>query len=404
MSAESISELRAKINERNSQLAAIQKEIDKYELELEKVGAEKSTLITAIKKLDITRNKLLADVRKTQTEIDNETLNIQKLSIEISEKEEKIQQNNQAIAEAIRRINEADNFTMLEGVLADEKLSKFWETMETLDRFQVELKKDVERLQDIKDALFENKNEVEARRTTLVSKKVELDGKKGVVEQNKAETNSLLKVTKNKELTYQELLDQKIEQREQFEQELFEYESQLQFVLDPGRLPSAGKGILKWPLNHIRITQQFGKTSDSGRLYSSGTHNGIDFGVSTGTNVYAALGGVVEGVGDTDRYAGCLSYGKWVLIRHNNGLSTLYAHLSGFAVSVGEGVSTEQLIGYSGNTGYSTGPHLHLTVFASQGVKLQKLGDIPGRPITKCSAATIPVAPRDAYLDPLIYL
>jgi len=178
----------------------------------------------------------------------------------------------------------------------------------------------------------------------------------------------------------------------------------LQFELDPNKLPPVGQGVLRWPLDHIRITQRFGRTADSGRLYTSGTHNGVDFGVSSGSNVYAALSGVIEGFGNTDQYPGCQSYGKWILIKHNNGLSSLYAHLSLTQVSVGQEVSTGQVIGYSGNTGYSTGPHLHLTVFASQGVQLMRLGDIPGRPITRCSNATIPIAPRDAYLDPLVYL
>ncbi|PIR24375.1 hypothetical protein COV42_01015 [Candidatus Campbellbacteria bacterium CG11_big_fil_rev_8_21_14_0_20_44_21] len=402
--ADTIGELRSKIDDRNRRLEEIQAEIARYEKDLEKVGAEKSTLQNAIKELNLTRSKLLAEISKTQTEINNESLNIERLNLEIKEKESRINQNNKAIAEALRKIREMDNISIIEGVLSEQKLSEFWETFETLQRFQIGLKEDLDILKELRDALSKNRKEVESRKQTLIYKRNELGGKKEVVEENKKEKDTLLVVTKNKEANYQGLLDEKIRQREQFERELFEYESQLQFVLDPSRIPPAGEGILRWPLDHIRITQQFGKTSDSGRLYASGTHNGVDFGASVGTNVYAALSGTVTGLGNTDQYRGCLSYGRWVLIKHDNGLSSLYAHLSGFAVSGGQRVETGQIIGYSGNTGYSTGPHLHLTLFASQGVELTKLGDIPGRPITKCSSATIPVAPKDAYLDPLVYL
>jgi len=399
-----IDDLRIKINDRNNQLAEIQKEIEIYEGQLQEVGAEKSTLQNTIKRLDITRNKLLTDIRKTQGQINNETLNIERLNIEIDEKEERIKQNNRAIAEALRRVNETDNFTLLEGVLAKRNLSEFWQTIEAIESFQVGIKEDLEKLRETKIALFSDIDEIAERRTELISQRTQLDGKTKVVEQNKAEKNTLLKVTENKEDNFKTLLEQKIEQREQFERELFEFESQLQFELDPSKIPPAGKGILAWPLDIVRITQKFGRTSDSGRLYKSGTHNGIDFGISTGSSVYTSLSGVVAGTGDTDSYRNCLSYGKWVLIKHNNGLSTLYAHLSLVSVGKGQEVSTGQVIGFSGSTGYSTGPHLHLSLFASQGVQIMRLGDIPGRAITKCSNASIPIAPRDAYLDPLVYL
>lgn len=168
-------------------------------------------------------------------------------------------------------------------------------------------------------------------------------------------------------------------------------------------MPPAGKGVLAWPLPTIRITQYFGNTefAKSG-AYSGKGHNGVDFGASIGTEVKAALSGTVIGTGNTDQFKGCYSYGKWVLIRHENGLTTLYAHLSLIKVAKGQSVSTRETIGYSGNTGYSTGPHLHLTVYASQGVEIVRLGDI--KKITNCGNAYIPVAPLNAYLNPLDYL
>ena len=95
-----------------------------------------------------------------------------------------------------------------------------------------------------------------------------------------------------------------------------------------------------------------------------------------------------------------------------NGLDTLYAHLSdNTVVTKGQAVTTGELIGYSGMTGYATGPHLHLGVYASAGVQIMDLGawrsqnggSSDGTPCT-AGGAVIPVAPVNAYLNPLSYL
>mgnify|MGYP001561524865 FL=1 len=210
----------------------------------------------------------------------------------------------------------------------------------------------------------------------------------------------MLKLTKNQEANYKTLLAQSEAKKEAFEQELYNFESQLRIAIDPKSIPPAGKGILAWPLDSVFITQYFGKTVAAKRLYVSGTHSGVDFRAAVGTPVKATLDGVVEGVGDTDRVCRGVSYGKWVLIKHANGLSTVYGHLSLTKVAVGTKVVTGEMIAYSGNSGRSTGPHLHLGVIASQGVKV---GEYTSK---VCAGAimTMPLISREAYLDPLIYL
>lgn len=88
-------------------------------------------------------------------------------------------------------------------------------------------------------------------------------------------------------------------------------------------------------------------------------YNGVDFGASTGTAVMASAAGEVI-VAKGSGYNG--GYGLYVVIQHGNGSQTLYAHLSGLATSAGEFVEQGQVIGYVGNTGRSTGPHLHFEI------------------------------------------
>lgn len=112
--------------------------------------------------------------------------------------------------------------------------------------------------------------------------------------------------------------------------------------------------LLYWPTVGP-ITDEFGWRIHP--VYGTGSnHDGMDLGVSRGTPLRAAGGGTVTMAG---RYGG---YGLVVRIDHGNGLSTQYAHMDAIDVSSGEWVEAGQHIGYSGNTGVSTGPHLHFMV------------------------------------------
>ena len=184
------------------------------------------------------------------------------------------------------------------------------------------------------------------------------------------------------------------------------FEAKLQFILDPTTIPTAGTAVFTWPVKNVVITQYFGGTEfakrNAGVYGGRAYHPGVDFGVPRGTAIYAPLSGTVRATGNTDAVPGCYSWGKWTLIDHANGLSTLYAHQDTIAVTPGQRVSTGDVIGYSGNTGYSTGPHLHFTVYAKDGVSVRAFNEI--KTVTSCGAATTPVAATEAYLDPMNYL
>lgn len=117
-----------------------------------------------------------------------------------------------------------------------------------------------------------------------------------------------------------------------------------------------------WPIpGCYTITGGFGE----GRSYES--HGGTDIAASIGTPIYAANSGTVVGSSNDCTHSsagvgGCNhggGYGNHVWILHDNGYETIYGHMINTAVSTGEYVSKGQLIGYSGSTGWSTGPHLH---------------------------------------------
>jgi murein DD-endopeptidase MepM/ murein hydrolase activator NlpD len=391
---DSIQEERARLLEQQKKLLSA----------LEDLGKQSQTLNGNIKELNATRTKLLNDLKVTQSDMKKADLTIQKLSLNINQNEEEISIHKSAIEEAVKSINNYDTHTLLYDLLTYKNISEVWTDATDLDTLQDKLQDEIANLRGVQRQLAENKQKQEEQKKSLKSLADQLSGQKQVIEQTKTAKEKLLTQTKSQESEYQKMLAENIRREKEFEAQLFQYQLQLK-ASAPGSAPSAAKGVLSWPISPVRITQQFGKTSSSGRLYASGTHNGMDFGASVGTAVLSARTGVVKGQGNTDSQAGCYSYGRWVLIEHDNGLSTLYAHLSASTVSTGQAVTTGQVIGYSGGqpgaygSGYSTGPHLHFTVYVSAGVRIQQYSTS-----INCKSVSIPIANPTDYLDPAAYL
>ncbi len=401
-----IDRLKNEILDRNSRLQEIEKEIAVYQKELQQVGAEKSTLQKAINQLELERKKVQADISYTQNKIGATDLEINKLSIEIGDVEEDIGQNESAIAEILRRVDETDDNSIIEVLLRYDNLSEFWNTVEELEQIRSVMGTQVKSLVSQRQLLIKKRDDSTEKRGQLVELKEQYSDQNHVLSNNKQEKDALLKETKNEEAEYQRLLTAKKTAKELIIKELRDFESKLQFILDPSTIPAPGTPVFGWPIENVVITQLFGGTEFAknnasiygGRAY----HPGVDFGVPRGTQIFAPLTGTVRATGDTDLVRGCYSWGKWTLIDHDNGLSTLYAHQSVISVTPGQRVSTGDVIGYSGNTGYSTGPHLHFTVYAKAGVSVRKFNEI--KTVTSCGAASTPVASPDAYIDPMLYL
>jgi len=120
---------------------------------------------------------------------------------------------------------------------------------------------------------------------------------------------------------------------------------------------SARRSFLKSPLKYAHVTSGFGRRFHPILNYV-GSHNGVDYGAAIGTPVWAVSDGTVLKAAKDSRA------GNHVCIKHMNGFETCYLHLNGFGAGVRAGarVSQKQIIGYSGNTGLSTGPHLHFAL------------------------------------------
>ncbi|MFI6878729.1 M23 family metallopeptidase [Streptomyces sp. NPDC050400] len=123
---------------------------------------------------------------------------------------------------------------------------------------------------------------------------------------------------------------------------------------------AAAKKAASWidPVSGYTLSAGY---AQGGSMWSTGKHSGQDFAVPIGTNVKAVHGGTVVKTGPNGAGDGP-AYGNAVVIKHANGTYSQYAHLSRIDVHVGQTVSTGQHIALSGNTGNSSGPHLHFEI------------------------------------------
>lgn len=403
--AASPEELAQKIEQTRRERDALLAEQKRLQVELETVSRQGSSLASAVKSLDATRSKLAADISVTQSKISTTNLNIQMLENSLDQKGKQIALHTEAIAATIQALADHDTRPLVLDILSSDRLSDVWDISDNLSDLSSKLYEEINLLRETRQVLNTEKEITEKTVEELASLQDQLGGQKQVIEQNKLAQERLLQETKNKEAEYQRMLAENIARQKQFEDELYRFESELRVALDPSLIPASRPGLLSWPLDQVFITQRFGKTSASGRLYASGSHNGVDFRAPMGTPVRAMLAGTIEGVGNTDEQRGCYSYGRWILIKHPNGLSTIYAHLSASMVQKGQTVNTGDVIAYSGGTprtdgaGYSTGPHLHVGLFASQGVQVRQFTTS-----INCKQVFVPMADAKAYLDPLVYL
>ena len=402
-----IDELRANVSDLSNKIESLDKEIAAFNKKISQTQGEAKTLKQALASLELRRAVLLKEIDRTRLKITETTRNIDKTEGKINETKQKINTDHKSLGEILRTIgiNEQSAPPLL-GVLAKNgSLSNLLNEVKQNTDLTNKLNARVRNLHEAKEDLSEAKTIYEEHKKSLLDLTNNLSDQKNLVEETANDKNKLLKETKNKEKEYQELLAERKKKKDQLESELSDVEAKLKVAVDASKLPPSGKGVLKYPVDNVIVTQHFGNTpfaSKNPQVYNGSGHNGIDFGVRVGTPIYSAQTGVVLGTGNTDTSCAGVSYGKWVLIKHNNGLTTLYAHLSVISVEAGQTVSLRQKIGLSGNTGYSTGPHLHFTVYASDSVHISKDGEYKSK---VCGTNMImPLAPRPGYLNPLSYL
>ncbi|MBI5913445.1 peptidoglycan DD-metalloendopeptidase family protein [Candidatus Azambacteria bacterium] len=381
-----IDDLKQQIAEKENEIKELELKNAQYQGQLDATKQASTSLKGEITRVEREINELTITLKKTQTKIFETNVRVEELKDQIAVKEGEIGASKEQLAHMIRALNSRDDTGLLALVLSASTFSDVFSQQQYIVSLQREVQANLNDLKDFKQELQAFKASQEKEKAFLDVLEDNLKNQREIVTDQKSGKETLLKQTKNKEKEYQRLIAAIEKERQATEKEVNVLEAKLRLAIDRAKLP-VGAGILKWPLDDVRITQGYGKPNWRAAY---DFHNGIDLGAPTGTPVRAALSGKVVGVGNNGKYA----YGKWVSIDHGNkNITTLYGHLSLQKVSVGQVVGTGDIIGYVGSTGYSTGPHLHFTVFASESYTLLNSSSVSGLKI-----------PVGGTINPLDYL
>lgn len=369
------SETQEKINENLNEQASVQEQIDALDKELEKT---KASINAKQGEIDAT-NKEISDLN---SRIDDLTKQIEKLKKEIEELLLRIEDREALLADRLRSIQRSGGpMRYLEVLLGSKSFSDFISRtaavniMMDSDKTILEsLAKDKKDVEDKKVAVEGNKKEIESKRNDIEKQKIAL-------ESQKQEFVALQSKLDQQMADRQVLLAELEHEHQELEQYMFTLEDEQAMIRKQEQAIAKAKEVAQSNLNQLNSPETSGGSTNtnSGSFIwpASGSrssnygsrvdpitnttsfHLGVDIAGPVGTPIYASTNGVAV--------RGNLSgtYGNHILIVTKiDGVdyTTLYAHLSGFAVGDGEVVKQGQVIGYMGATGRVTGPHLHFEI------------------------------------------
>lgn len=335
----------ASISELNEQKQQAENEKDKVTEQRESAEDELDNINAQISSIE-------SELFTLQTQLDSLNSSISQKEQEIEEKQAELEHKEDLLKTRMVAMYKGGGTTYLDVLLGS---SNYIEMYTKYNAIQTIAEKDTELI-----------NEVSQQKTDIENEKQELESSKAEVENIKKQTDAKNAELKAAKVSKQNTVSQLSAEEQELQKKIDEFEAAIDRAQQEianatngtsGYEGSFSGGMFEWPISYSynRITSIFGNRT-APTAGASSNHGAIDIGVSY-VPVYAPANGKVI-------LAQWVSgYGNYIMIDHGGGYYTAFGHLSQFKVSVGTVVSTGQQIAVSGNTGISTGPHLHYEVY-----------------------------------------
>ena len=323
-------ELKAQLSGLTNDLSALQKQISLLDSQIEAQQDE----IDAQEELLTELTQMIAD--KT---------------IELEESERQQAEQYAQLRSRLRYMVEHGTTSSLSILLSSDSFSDFLNRYEIIRQISLRDENLFEQLKAIRDKVLTEKQELEDTKKEAEDTKAQMEANKAELEAQmeakRKQMESIQLAQKNVKDAYTAMIETEDELMAQYKKAAAEYAAQSTYV----------GGTFMWPLpagNNV-VTCKYGMRTHpiTGKRK---LHTGVDLRAATGTKVYAANKGTVT----TSGYSS--AWGNYIIISHGGGITTRYAHMSKRSVSKDDKVKQGDIIGYSGNTGYSTAPHLHFEI------------------------------------------
>ncbi len=376
--------------------SSIKAELENLEAEAERIQEQKADLareqaqntadtediVSRKKEIDQEIKLIHDEINNTNEQIKSYNQLISDKQVELDDAQARQRELNEQYRSRIRAMEKNGAVSYWSVLFRSNSFSEFLGNLDMIadiaeadQRMMDELRQVAQEISDAQAELAEEKSLLQSKRESLDESQAELDAKSAEAAEILDELNDKAKEMEDlyaeyeikeddlardiaqKEQEYNDALEAEEEARRREEEERRQQESNSGSGSSGGSGGSPSSSGWLYPLPYrVTVTCPYGW-----RIHpitgKESFHTGVDLGAGYGTAIYASRSGTVT----TATYSDV--FGNYVTINHGDGYSSLYAHMTYSVVSSGEYVTQGQLIGYVGSTGWSTGPHLHFTIY-----------------------------------------
>lgn len=362
-------------------LAVTQADIDALKKESSQLDAKKAELEKQLDALADDKAEVLQRRKLLDQQVANTSAQIQNIEAQIAEYSALITQSETELAEAEQQEAEQyDLFCKRVRAMEEQGTVDYWsvlfransfsDLLSRLDAVNEIMEYDqrvIARLKALQVEISEKKADLEDSKAQSEAAKSELVAKKKQLDTQRQEAIALINEIQSNENQYQGALKALDQEEEAIQRKIVQLSKELAAQqASQGKPAQTSSGGYIWPVDSRYITSTMGGRTSPGGVGST-NHKGTDIGrVGYTSPIYAAKAGTVI----VSQYSS--SYGNYVVVSHGSGNTTLYGHMSSRKVEVGQYVNQGAVLGITGSTGNSTGPHLHFEV-TENGVRVNPL-------------------------------
>lgn len=364
------------LNNLLNQKSKLSSDINTKQKQAEEKKKQADALNTALKTINdnisISQNK----INDLQSQIDQTERDINDTQKQIIDKQNQLDQEKSKQNETIRLMYEQNQQNTLYLIIGSKTLSEAIDKVQYFETLENKIEKTMEEISKLKKDLETKSNDLNNKKSNLASMKSEQEAyKQGLVQQQNEKKVVLSDVNSQKKQLDAQVTEAK-KMSSQVEAQIAQIQAQLSSNNSSRTVMARDRGTsavgFSWPIDYKYISAYYGDQTPFQQF-----HTGIDLVNILGTPVHAtAPGTVITSAGMKSASGGYYGYGNYVVIGHNARFSSLYGHLMYFTVSAGDEVKAGDIIGYLGNTGWSTGPHLHLEIW-DYGVRKNPISYLP---------------------------